>query len=64
MQHRGVWLTDLEHWVGVSCRKSSPAELVPPGLKRQRSACRIGSALPNLAPHSFTPLKLAGTVEV
>ena len=37
--------------LGLSCRKSSPAELVPPGLKRQRSACRIGSALPNKVPH-------------
>ena len=36
--------------VGVSCRKSSPAELVPPGLKRQRCASRIRSALPNYFP--------------
>ena len=34
----------IEVGYGLSCRKSSPAELVPPGLKRQRSACQIGSA--------------------
>ena len=33
--------------MGMSCRKSSPVKLVPPGLKQQWSACRIGSALPN-----------------
>ena len=42
--------TSLQNFVqtlGLSCRKSFPAEFVPPGLKLQRSACRIGSALPN-----------------
>lgn len=34
----------------LSCCKSSPAELVPPSLKRQRSAYQIGSILPNKAP--------------
>ena len=36
--------------MSLSYCKSSPAELVPPGLKQQRCASQIGSALPNKSP--------------